>query len=443
MLAEIAFMILNKNRCEKTVDGHYIIIKGRKSYYPVNRIDYDEAAAVAQIYASENPSIVAQLPVSDFKLARMANGIVSSLMNIAMTCPTRMHSRRIFMLNAGHGCAMWRMSIPASAIDDDDTDIVMVSCERPFSIHERVRPGDVVFAHWVATYQGVSELAIAKTKGARIVYDMDDHYTSVAEDNPSRDAVGVEGVAAMHAAASMADCITTTTEYLKSFIQPAFPGIPVVVVPNSLNTKEDGWRLNTEDCGSTDGSVKIFWSGGVSHRRDLAVCLPALDRIMSECKNVSVVMAGYQSPDVEAMVKTHPYWRGRLFFIGSADTYEYFERLKNLSVDIGIAPIEDTDFNRCKSNIKFIEYSLAGMPTVASRVGPYADTIEHKVDGFLPKNTDDDWYNALKKLVDSKQKRIEMTALARAKVVARYDLSLYKDLWNDILSANSSYKRQD
>jgi len=56
---------------------------------------------------------------------------------------------------------------------------------------------------------------------------------------------------------------------------------------------------------------------------------------------------------------------------GWSTTHEYPNFLKSLNVDLGIAPLEDNDFNKSKSNIKAIEYSALGIPGVYSNVEPY------------------------------------------------------------------------
>ena len=52
----------------------------------------------------------------------------------------------------------------------------------------------------------------------------------------------------------------------------------------------------------------------------------------------------------------------------------------------GLAPLEDTPFNRAKSDLKFLEYSALGLPTVASRVTPYLGIDAHG--GVLADNSD-------------------------------------------------------
>lgn len=50
-------------------------------------------------------------------------------------------------------------------------------------------------------------------------------------------------------------------------------------------------------------------------------------------------------------------------------TYPNF--MKNLDVDIGIAPLEINEFNRCKSNLKMQEYTCCGIPGVYTNIEPY------------------------------------------------------------------------
>ena len=54
---------------------------------------------------------------------------------------------------------------------------------------------------------------------------------------------------------------------------------------------------------------------------------------------------------------------------------EYAATLCELRLDIGIAPLADTAFNRNKSSIKYYEYGMSGAVTVASNVLPYSAEV--------------------------------------------------------------------
>ena len=79
--------------------------------------------------------------------------------------------------------------------------------------------------------------------------------------------------------------------------------------------------------------------------------------------------------------------------------------------DIGITPLVDNQFNRCKSAIKFLDYSALGMVTVASDIGVYTP-IRQGENGFLVENTEAAWYQTLKTLVadSTLRRRLQFTA---------------------------------
>jgi hypothetical protein len=67
-----------------------------------------------------------------------------------------------------------------------------------------------------------------------------------------------------------------------------------------------------------------------------------------------------------------------------------------LKCHVGIAPLLDTPFNRCKSNLKLLEYGAVGLPTIASNVTPYKDSP-----GLLiRKARSKDWLRALRQFED-------------------------------------------
>jgi len=109
------------------------------------------------------------------------------------------------------------------------------------------------------------------------------------------------------------------------------------------------------------------------------------------------------------------------------------------SVDnlIGVIPLDSSLFSSCKSPIKYFDYSLSGVPTVASKVAPYVDFIEHEKTGLLVKNTDSEWFGAIQKLVLSYNLRQEISANAQTFVKSNYHLDVCSSAWNQaILKAN-------
>jgi len=48
------------------------------------------------------------------------------------------------------------------------------------------------------------------------------------------------------------------------------------------------------------------------------------------------------------------------------NTAKYFDKIKEIAPEAFIFPLEDNDFNRCKSNIAWIEATLAGAACIAS-----------------------------------------------------------------------------
>jgi glycosyltransferase involved in cell wall biosynthesis len=70
--------------------------------------------------------------------------------------------------------------------------------------------------------------------------------------------------------------------------------------------------------------------------------------------------------------------------------------------DIAIAPLDDIPFNRARSNVKLKEYAFAGVPWLASPVGPYATFGEQQGGRLVPA---DGWTDALLSLAGNPRAR--------------------------------------
>mgnify|MGYP004706715949 FL=1 len=72
-------------------------------------------------------------------------------------------------------------------------------------------------------------------------------------------------------------------------------------------------------------------------------------------------------------------------------------------MDINLAPLVDNVFNRAKSEIKWLEAALVNVPTIASDLGSFAQMISEGGTGILASDTE--WYEKLKELIISSEKR--------------------------------------
>jgi glycosyltransferase involved in cell wall biosynthesis len=87
--------------------------------------------------------------------------------------------------------------------------------------------------------------------------------------------------------------------------------------------------------------------------------------------------------------------------------------------DIALAPLIDTPFNRCKSDIKFLDYSAIGVPGIYSRVPAYLSSVQHLETGWLVDNQVQTWTAALEECLNNKELRLQVSRNA-----SRY---LYKE----------------
>ena len=107
------------------------------------------------------------------------------------------------------------------------------------------------------------------------------------------------------------------------------------------------------------------------------------------------------------------------------------------SLDIGLMPLQNSDWNRGKCSFKMIQYMSVGCPTVASAVGMNADVLNGDVGGKLV--YDEDWLSSLIPLIESSEKRIQASREARLRAVERYDVSVAVANYKTIFSTLQGY----
>jgi glycosyltransferase involved in cell wall biosynthesis len=263
----------------------------------------------------------------------------------------------------------------------------------------------------------------ARRDGACVVYSIDDNLLeapSLARDQQmvvrmfAREAQGV-----LVSTGSLAERMRRLNEQ-------------VVVVPNAVDE-----RLFPAGPPHRVGSrpLVVGYMGTFTHGADLMAVYQAL-RALARTRRGGVefqMVGGTADPGVTRALDQIPV---RVLSPGERTVYPSFVRwmTEHLRWDLAIAPLDDTIFNRAKSDIKFLDYGALGIPGVFSRVAAYAETVQDGQTGCLVENTVDAWYGALVRLVDAEEARWQTARTAHDHVMSRRTLAVCGRRWQEAIT---------
>jgi glycosyltransferase involved in cell wall biosynthesis len=266
-------------------------------------------------------------------------------------------------------------------------------------------------------------IGLARRRGLPIVYDIDDYifdpwvmpYVEAFQHTPDQAKV-LRFMDDLGACLDQCDYFTGSTPYLAE--KAAELGKESFVIHNGLNTTQllqsqlACERRRISKCGPY---TRIgYFSGTRTHQADFRVVYPALMRLLREERNVRLVIAGHL--DVGVFPGLAPF-RDQIDLLPARDWRELPAVMAD--VDINIIPLELTPFNEGKSNLKYFEAGLVGVPSVASPTRILCDSILHGHNGLLAR-TPEEWYGALKELVARPDCRRQMGQNALEHVLEHY-----------------------
>lgn len=254
-----------------------------------------------------------------------------------------------------------------------------------------------------------------QTKGKKIVIDVDDWFDLNPDSPFVKEHELQDAKSTMTRMIEVADLVTCTTRILESKIAKINKKVRILKNYMDLEFWDVSKEVNTSD------KIRIGWAGSITHYDDLQMVINPLKRIMDEYP-AEVVFVG------DTRLQDH--FKGYPVTTMLGVPFEAWPmRLSGLRLDIGLAPLKATDFNKSKSNIKWQEYSIAKIP------GIYSPTV-YEVDGFEPKFgiialDEDHWYRAIKHYIDYPQRREEVKENSYQHVTRNYSLEKHINEWID------------
>jgi len=208
---------------------------------------------------------------------------------------------------------------------------------------------------------------------------------------------------------------TTTTTYLAKILESY--GKKVFIVKNKISVHEEEVAENIlkNIPRERDGFVRIgYFSGTASHNKDFATITEALLMVLEKYPRTELYLAGPLDMTKSEFIK----FRKRIVILPLVSRDKYYENI--WKVDINLAPLVLCDlFCESKSEIKFTEAGILGVPTVAIRNETFSGAIFEFQDGFLADSTQE-WADKIGKLVVDEDLRDKMGEQARQKVLAEY-----------------------
>ena len=268
----------------------------------------------------------------------------------------------------------------------------------PFML-SNIKPKKPVFVFNRLPTFDIDSVFAMQAQGVRIVVDMDDHF-ELHSTHPLYDAYRRDGTALKIArCVRLADAVLVTTPTLADALRQYNDNIHVV--PNALPFDSHGFTRSTD----TESGTPFVFAGGSTHRNDLLS--------VRECfEPEELTLAGYDDEHPEWRAIANEDWPGaarkpiqRLldfrYFMAQDNSWQLagarFEskaHYRKWTADrldgdymsaydghrCAIAPLLDTPFNACKSNLKILEAGAKGIPIICSSVRPYYNPTDYCAD---------------------------------------------------------------
>jgi glycosyltransferase involved in cell wall biosynthesis len=260
-----------------------------------------------------------------------------------------------------------------------------------------------------------------RRSGKPIVYETDDLLQRVPAHHNKPDyndalATNIEWLA------RAADAVTVSTDFLAQHY--AGIGKRVVVLPNALSPRL--WSDALLQSPPRDPArVRLGLVGSKNHDRDFALLLPVLGDVLRQYPHVDCVFYGAVPEGMGG--------NERIQLVPPNYLYEQHpQRLASLAIDIALVPLVPDEFNRAKSNIKFLEYGFLGIPGLYADLEPYRETVRHGTNGFLCGTSPAAWREALAALIDSAELRCQIGQEARRTVLDGYMLPAHVQKWEQV-----------
>ena len=281
------------------------------------------------------------------------------------------------------GCGHWRMIWPEYCLNIAQKAVVsgssmMITDPRFYEQVKCVKMQRQATEAQLTFVKHLKQNVSART-GMRLVYEIDDvvFKDDIPIFNRCRDAFNDEKIVQyILEIMNQVDEITVTCEYMRQYYMSKTGHENVTVIPNYA---PKFWmdRFYSQDKLMTNfdkfkKKPRIGYTGSGTHfdvmnrNNQVDDFSHVVDTIIKTRHKYEWVFMGGMPLRLKPFVDS-----GEITFVPWSPLPDYPKAISDLNVNCLVAPLQDNEFNRCKSNIKFLEGATQGIPTICQDMVTY------------------------------------------------------------------------
>lgn len=317
---------------------------------------------------------------------------------------------------------------------DGDRTSLLSDRIQPEKQAQAVLDADIVVFHRPNDWRSKEIALKLKAQGKKIVADNDDTYKNLEGKNLQKALEKVDA-GLDDFCANVADMVSCSTEVLADEYRKLNNN--VVVLPNCVDP--DMWP---EPLRNETNKVRLGFVGSVASNGDYNEIKDVL-KALSARDDVQLVVFALppQNPDkndTEGLIVREMYqadydfWQSlNIEWQPFVPMKDYINTLNELRLDIMVIPRKDDYFNRCKSNLKFLEASMLEIPIIAQGfsdgLSPYQ--VNNQDLNHLILINHGEWLQEINRMIDNPSFRKQMGKGAKAYVLKKYSIANNIQKW--------------